>query len=100
MYLLGKRIYRYGEHIMFNRIKITSIKLLLLSLLLAPTVNAAPLQEECDNKKKTCCLAQKMSNIPPLWVNADSCPKGMADDTSCSLQYGCTAIKEPASNAE
>lgn len=65
---------------------------LLLSLFLISTSHAIPVQQECDGEKKVCCLVADQYGVPPMWVNAASCPRGTVDDATCILQYGCKAI--------
>lgn len=84
--------------IMYYWIKTTYVHGFLLSLALISTAFAAPLNEECDGEKKTCCLVQDRSNIPPFWVNGDTCPTGTIDDATCTLQYGCTTVNAPSNS--
>ena len=66
------------------------VKVTLLGVSLVTISHATPLQQDCDGEKKTCCVSPDMGAAPPMWVNADSCPSGMVDDSSCPTQYGCT----------
>lgn len=75
--------------------QLTNIALptLVLTLSLFNTSFAAPpLQEECDGEIKTCCIANEEPNSAAMWVKVSSCPRGMSDNATCPLEYGCKAI--------
>lgn len=69
---------------------------LLGASLITTSSYATSLHQECDGEKKTCCVSPEMGAAPPMWVNAATCPKGMIDDSTCVIQYGCTT-SEPSS---
>ena len=56
------------------------------------------MHQECDGEKKTCCVAESISGVPPMWVNEPTCPKGMIDDATCAIQYGCKQNDQPELN--
>lgn len=59
---------------------------------------AKALHQDCDGEQKTCCIAEGFTNVPPMWIKAASCPKGMTDDATCSIQYGCKQNDQPELN--
>lgn len=67
---------------------------MLACLFLISTSHATPMQQECDGEKKVCCLAADQYGVPPMWVNAASCPRGTVDDATCAPQYGCKPMTQ------
>lgn len=70
----------------------------LFALGLSSGVHAKVMHQDCDGEQKTCCIAEGFSNVPPMWVKAANCPKGMIDDATCTIQYGCKQNEQPELN--
>ena len=78
--------------------KILAVSVLFFAALITTGVHAKVMHQECDGEQKTCCVAENMSGVPPMWVNEATCPKGMVDDITCAIQYGCKQNDEPELN--
>ncbi len=71
--------------------------LMSLALIMSP-VYAKAMHQDCDGEQRTCCVAENMSGVPPMWVNEATCPKGMVDAATCTIQYGCKQNEQPELN--
>lgn len=71
---------------------------LILVLSQASAAEAKAIHQTCDGEQKTCCSQEGFTSAPPMWVNQPTCPKGMVDDASCAIQYGCKQNEQPKLN--
>ncbi|RUR07603.1 hypothetical protein [Legionella sp. km772] len=81
-----------------KKIKELSRSIILATLWLSSECSAKAIHQNCDGEQKTCCVAEGFSKVPPMWVNGATCPQGMSDDLSCTIQYGCKQNDEPELN--
>ena len=72
--------------------------LMFLALLVISGAYAKVLHQTCDGEQKTCCIPESISGVNAMWVKDATCPKGMIDDATCDIQFGCSPNEQPQPN--
>lgn len=69
-----------------------------LAVFIIPMASGTVMHQDCDGEQRTCCIPENYSGVQAMWVNDSTCPKGMVDDATCVIQFGCKQNDQPELN--